>query len=246
MPFEVIPAIDLRGGRVVRLRRGAFDQETSYGDDPAALATVFVNAGARWLHIVDLDGARDGEPANREAIASVVAAIAGRASAEVAGGLRTPANVADAVVAGAARIVVGTAALRDPAFAGKLVATYGADRVVAAIDVRDGQALGEGWRDGATGPPAAEAIAALAELGVALFEVTAISRDGLLEGPDLDLLRSLVAIDQGSIIASGGVSSLSDIRAVADLGCEGAILGRAIYEGRIDLREAMEVAATIG
>lgn len=246
MPFEVIPAIDLRGGRVVRLRRGAFDQETSYGDDPAALATVFVNAGARWLHIVDLDGARDGEPANREAIASVVAAIAGRASAEVAGGLRTPANVADAVVAGAARIVVGTAALRDPAFAGRLVATYGADRVVAAIDVRDGQALGEGWRDGATGPPAAEAIAALAELGVALFEVTAISRDGLLEGPDLDLLRSLVAIDQGSIIASGGVSSLSDIRAVADLGCEGAILGRAIYEGRIDLREAMEVAATIG
>ncbi len=245
MSFEVIPAIDLRGGRVVRLRRGEFDQETAYGEDPAALATVFVNAGARWLHIVDLDGARDGEPANRGAIASIVAAIADRASAEVAGGLRTPANVADAVVAGAARIVVGTAALRDPAFAGRLVATYGADRVVAAIDVRDGHAVGEGWRHGATGPPAAEAIAVLADMGIALFEVTAISRDGLLEGPDLDLLRSLVAIDQGSIIASGGVSSLSDIRAVADLGCEGAILGRAIYEGRIDLREAMEVAATL-
>lgn len=245
MPFEVIPAIDLRGGRVVRLRRGEFTQETAYGEDPAAVATVFVNAGARWLHIVDLDGARDGQPANRGAIASILAAIAGRASAEVAGGLRTPADVAEAVVAGADRIVVGTAVLREPAFAGRLVAAYGSERVVAAIDVRDGHALGEGWREGATGPVAADAIAALADMGIVIFEVTAISRDGLLEGPDLDLLRALVALDEGSIIASGGVSSLSDIRAVADLGCEGAILGRAIYEGRIDLREALEVAATL-
>ena len=244
MPFDVVPAIDLRRGRVVRLRRGAFDQETSYGDDPASVATLFANAGARWVHIVDLDGARDGTPANRQAIAGIVGAMADRALAEVAGGLRTFADAATALAAGAARIVVGTAALRDPSFAGNLVATFGAERVVAAIDVREGRAVGEGWRKGAAGPVAADAIAALAGVGVRVFEVTAISRDGLLEGPDLDLLAALVAIDQGGVIASGGLSSLADLRAVADLGCKGAILGRAIYEGRIDLREAIEIAAS--
>jgi phosphoribosylformimino-5-aminoimidazole carboxamide ribotide isomerase len=245
VPFEVIPAIDLRGGRVVRLRRGDFEQETSYGDDVAGVAIPFANAGARWIHVVDLDGAREGRPINREAIAGIVAALVGRASAEVAGGLRTPESVALAIAAGAARIVVGTAALRNPDFAGGLVEAYGADRVVAAIDVRDGRAVGDGWRAGAEGRDPRAALESLAAVGVEIFEVTAISRDGLLEGPDLDLLAALVALDLGDVIASGGVSSLADVRAVADLGCTGAIVGRALYEGRIDLREAIEVAAAI-
>jgi len=243
MGFEVIPAIDLRGGRVVRLRRGDFDQETSYGEDAASVATLFANAGAQWIHVVDLDGARDGAPVNRDAIAGIVAALEGRAQTEVAGGLRTSEAVNEALQAGAARIVVGTAALRDPSFAGSLVTALGPDRVVAAIDVRDGYAIGEGWREGAIGPIAADALAALADQGVATFEVTAISRDGLLEGPDLDLLAGLVGLELGNVIASGGVSSLADLRAVAELGCSGAIVGRAIYEGRVDLREAVVVAA---
>lgn len=245
MPFEVIPAIDLRAGRVVRLRRGDFDQETSYGDDAAAVAIRFAGAGARWIHVVDLDGAREGRPVNGAAIAGIVAAVAGRASAEVAGGLRTSESVRLAFAAGAARIVVGTAALRDPDFAGGLVDAYGAERVVAAIDVRDGRAVGNGWRAGAEGPDAKAAVESLAGVGVRIFEVTAISRDGLLEGPDLDLLAALVTLDLGGVIASGGVSSLADLRTVADLGCAGAIVGRALYEGRIDLREAIEVAATV-
>jgi phosphoribosylformimino-5-aminoimidazole carboxamide ribotide isomerase len=244
VPFQLIPAIDLRGGRVVRLRRGDFGQETSYGEDPSAVATLFANAGARWLHVVDLDGARAGTPMNVDAIAGIVAAAGERVAAEVAGGLRTPEAVAAAFAAGAARIVVGTAALDDPIFAGDLVGAYGEDRIVSAIDVRDGRALGQGWMEGADGPEAGEALAMLADQGLTTFEVTAISRDGLLEGPDLDLLTALVAADRGGIIASGGVSSLADLRAVADLGCVGAIVGRAIYEGRIDLREAIEVAAT--
>jgi len=122
MAFDVIPAIDLRGGRVVRLRRGDFGQETSYGDEPASVATVFANAGAQWIHVVDLDGARQGSPANGQAIATIVTAIEGRALAEVSGGLRTADAVSAALAGGAARIVVGTAALRDPAFAGALVA----------------------------------------------------------------------------------------------------------------------------
>ena len=246
MPFEVIPAIDLRGGHVVRLRRGDFGEETSYGEDPAAVAKTFVNAGARWLHVVDLDGARQGRPGNPREIRAIAGAVGERGAMEVAGGLRTPDAVAEAIAAGAARIVVGTGALRDPAFAADLVATYGADRVAVAIDVRDGRAIGEGWREGAEGEPAGDALIRLADAGVGTFEVTAINRDGLLEGPDTDLLGALVALGRGSVIASGGISSLADIRSVADLGCDGAIVGRAIYEGRLDLREAMEVAATFG
>src|SRR5262249_27085172 len=143
--FEILPAIDLRGGQVVRLRQGDFDRETAYGQDPAEVAVVFVNAGARWLHVVDLDGARAGEPVNGASIAAIASAISGRASAEVGGGLRTTAAVDQALAAGAARIVVGTAALRDPVFAAGLVARHGADRVTVALDVRDGLAVGDGW-----------------------------------------------------------------------------------------------------
>lgn len=244
MSFEIIPAIDLRGGRVVRLRRGDFGQETSYGSDPAAVASRFAADGATCIHVVDLDGAREGRPVNVKAIGGIVTAIGGRALAEVAGGLRTDDAVAAAFAAGAARIVVGTAALRDPSFAGRLVAAYGPERVVAAIDVRDGRTIGDAWRQGAEGPAAAAAVLLLAAEGVRIFEVTAISRDGLLEGPDTELLNELVGLGLGGIVASGGVSSLADLRAVANLGCDGAIVGRAIYEGRIDLRDAIEVAAT--
>jgi phosphoribosylformimino-5-aminoimidazole carboxamide ribotide isomerase len=237
--FEILPAIDLRGGQVVRLQQGDFERETLYSDDPVAIAVGFVEAGARWLHIVDLDGARTGEPAHSRVIRDVVAAIGDRANVEVAGGLRSAASVAQVLRAGAARAVVGTAALRDPAFAGRLVATYGHGRICVALDVRDGLAVGEGWREDAEGIRAEEALERLVDEGVTTFEATAIDRDGLLSGPDLALIENLVATSRAEIIASGGVASIDDLVAVRALGCTGAIVGRALYEGRLELAKAL-------
>jgi phosphoribosylformimino-5-aminoimidazole carboxamide ribotide isomerase len=189
--------------------------------------------------VVDLDGARTGEPAHDAVIRDLVDAVGGDVAVEVAGGLRSEESVAAVLAAGAVRVVVGTAALRDPAFAGRLLATHGAERVAVALDIRDGLALGEGWRDGAPGVRAEDALAALADQGVTTFEATAIDRDGLLGGPDLELLRRLVALDRAAVIASGGIASLDDIRAVRQLGCSGAIVGRALYEGRFDIASAI-------
>ena len=191
------------------------------------------------LHLVDLDGARLGKPVELSAIAAVARGVAGHVRCEAAGGLRTSASVADAIGAGIDRVVIGTRALAEPAFVGELVARHGAARVVVALDVRDGVALGDAWRQGAAGVVPGEALLALAETGVKTFEVTAIDRDGRMEGPDLALLGGLVALDRGQIIASGGIRSVDDLRAVRDVGCSGAIVGRALYEGGLDLAEAI-------
>jgi phosphoribosylformimino-5-aminoimidazole carboxamide ribotide isomerase len=244
--FELLPAIDLLGGRVVRLRQGDFARETAYGSNPPATARAFADAGAAWVHVVDLDGARAGEPRQLALVAAVVAELRGRAHVELGGGLRSASAVAGALGTGVRRVAVGTAVLRDPAFAAEIVARHGADRVVASIDVRDGLALGEGWRTGAPGLPAGDAVAMLADSGVTAFEVTAIQRDGLLEGPDLAMLRSLVALERGRIIASGGIASIDDVLAAQAAGCAGAIVGRALYEGQIDLRALIEALGTAG
>lgn len=237
--FDLLPAIDLRGGRVVRLQQGDFARETAYSDDPVEVAVRFADAGARWLHVVDLDGARTGSPTNRAAIEGVVKAVGDRVGVEVAGGLRDESAVAAVLESGAARAVVGTAALREPAFAGRLVAAHGSDRIAAALDVRDGRAVGHGWSIDATGLDAAAALERLADVGVTIFEVTAIDRDGLLGGPNLPLYELLVALGVGSVIASGGITTTDDLGSVRALGCAGAIVGRAIYEGRLDLERAL-------
>jgi phosphoribosylformimino-5-aminoimidazole carboxamide ribotide isomerase len=242
--FEILPAIDLRGGRVVRLRQGDFARETAYGDDPVEVARRFADAGARWLHIVDLDAARSGRPTHGTVIAAIVSAIGDRTCVEVAGGLRDETAVAAALASGAVRAVVGTAALRDPSFAGRLVATHGSDRIAAAIDVRDGRAVGHGWSKDAASIDATAAIERLATAGITTFEVTAIERDGLLGGPDLDLYERLVQFGRGAIIASGGIATLDDLSGVRAHGCTGAIVGRAIYEGRLDLVDALALAQT--
>jgi phosphoribosylformimino-5-aminoimidazole carboxamide ribotide isomerase len=238
--FDILAAIDLRGGHVVRLQQGDFERETAFSDDPVAVARAFAAAGARWLHLVDLDGARTGEPAHGRLIRAVVDAVGDRVAVEVAGGLRTEVSVAAVLAAGAARAVVGTAALRDPAFAGRLVATHGPRSIVIALDVRDGVAVGDGWSHGAHGLRAEDVLAALADQGVTTFEATAIEHDGLLRGPDLDLLAGLVGLARGEVIASGGISTVEEIRAVRRLGCAGAIVGRALYEGRLDLASAID------
>jgi phosphoribosylformimino-5-aminoimidazole carboxamide ribotide isomerase len=233
--FELLPAIDLVGGQVVRLRQGDFAQATVYGADPAAVAVAFAADGATWLHVVDLDGARQGRTAQLQIVKLVVLAVTGRARVELGGGLRTPEAVEAALVAGVARVAVGTAALQEPAFAGDLVRRFGAQRIVVSIDMRDGLALGEGWRHGAAGLPAADAVRALAAVGVSTFEVTAIDRDGMLGGPDLPALRALVELRAGRIIASGGIATVQDVLATRAIGCAGAIVGKALYEGRVTL-----------
>lgn len=242
MVFEVIPAIDLRGGRVVRLVEGDFARETRYGEDPEAVALGFAAAGARWIHVVDLDGAK-GEDRQTHTVERIVRAVAGRAACQVGGGLRSVAAVAAALDAGASRVVLGTAILNDEGVARTLVTAHGSARIVAALDVRAGQAVGDGWVPGATGRDVAVAVAALADAGVVRFAVTSIARDGLLGGPDIALLRRLVALDRGAVIASGGISSIADLEAVRDIGCEAAIVGRALYEGRVDLAAALEALA---
>ncbi len=239
--FEILPAIDLRGGRVVRLEQGDFARETAFSADPVAVARAFADAGAHWLHVVDLDGARSGQPAHGGVIREIVAAVGERVAVEVAGGLRSAEAVAGALAVGASRVVLGTAALADPSLAGSLIAAHGPAAVAVAVDVRDGQAVGHGWTPGAAGTPVDEAVARLAAVGVTTFEVTAIDRDGLLGGPDLALYERLVAATDASIIASAGIASVDDVRAVRAIGCAGAIIGRALYDGRLSLEDALAV-----
>jgi phosphoribosylformimino-5-aminoimidazole carboxamide ribotide isomerase len=237
--FVVLPAIDLRGGRVVRLQQGDFARETAYSDDPVEVATRFADAGAQWLHVVDLDGARTGSPGHAGVIEAIVSAVGDGVSVEVGGGLRDEVAVATVLELGAARAVVGTTALRDPAFAHRLVDAHGPNRIALAIDIREGRAVGQGWSDADAGVDVAEAIDRLAKVGIATFEVTAIERDGLLDGPDLSLYERVVGLDRGSVIASGGISSPEDLERVRAAGCSGAIVGRALYERRLDLKAVL-------
>ncbi|MBI2776039.1 MAG: 1-(5-phosphoribosyl)-5-[(5-phosphoribosylamino)methylideneamino] imidazole-4-carboxamide isomerase [Chloroflexi bacterium] len=238
--FDVLAAIDLRAGRVVRLREGDFARETTYADDPAAVARGFVDRGVRWLHLVDLDGARAGERIQVREVAAIIDAVGGRAAIEVGGGLRTAAAVAALLASGAARAVVGSAAIHDPGFAADLVKRHGPDRIAVALDVRDGEAVGQGWRPDAVGQATERALGDLIAAGVRWFEVTAIARDGSLEGPDLELLQRVLAqAGDAKVIASGGIATVEDLLATWTAGCSGAIVGRALYEGDFDLARAI-------
>jgi phosphoribosylformimino-5-aminoimidazole carboxamide ribotide isomerase len=238
--FDLIPAIDLRGGRVVRLVAGDFNRETVYGDDPAAVAATFAEAGVGWVHVVDLDAAQSGAPEQVEAVTAVVGAVGERLRVQVGGGLRSDDAVGEVLALGVSRVVIGTAALDRAGFAGGLVRKYGPEQVAVALDVRSGQAVGEGWRSGAAGIPVVDAATRLGDEGVETLIVTGIDRDGRLEGPDLGLLESILRLGPGRVIASGGISSTEDVLRVRQLGCSGAIVGRAIYEGRLDLRTTLQ------
>jgi phosphoribosylformimino-5-aminoimidazole carboxamide ribotide isomerase len=233
----LFPAIDIRGGRAVRLIQGDYDRETSYDDDPVVAARRWVDAGARWLHIVDLDGAKAGEPVNLEHVRRIVAAV--NVPVQLGGGLRDSKKVEEAISSGAERVVLGTAAVRDPEMAGAIAAAHG-NRVVASVDARSGKVAAEGWtEDSDLGTT--EVIAELTRRGLRRFVYTPVEVDGLMEGPDLDSLREVAAATEGEVIYSGGVGSLEDLRAVAGLGLdnvEGVIVGRALYEQRFSVAEA--------
>jgi phosphoribosylformimino-5-aminoimidazole carboxamide ribotide isomerase len=239
---EVIPAIDLLDGRVVRLTQGSFDAVTDYGDDPVEVARRWQAEGATRIHVVDLDAARHGRPRQRGVIEGIVAAVA--VPCQVAGGIRTEADVAATLASGADRVVLGSALISDTALTRRLVEAHGPERVVGALDVRDGRALGDGWVSDARGTDALLLARSLAAGGLRWLAVTAIDRDGGLGGPDHDLLdRVRATAPTLLLIASGGIGSLDDIRALTEEGYAAAIVGRALYEGSFTLREALDVAA---
>jgi phosphoribosylformimino-5-aminoimidazole carboxamide ribotide isomerase len=240
--MELIPAIDLLGGVVVRLAQGAYDQVTEYDRRPADVARRWEAQGATRLHIVDLEAAKAGAQSQAAIVRSIIDAVG--IPCQVAGGVRDVGTARELVSAGADRVVMGTALVRDPELAPTVLATIGPEHLVAAVDVRDGHAMGGGWVEGAERRPASDLVRRLADAGVELFAVTAIARDGLMAGPDLELLdhAALHAGGHDRVIASAGVSSLDDVRALCARGFAGAILGRALYEGRLDLREALAAA----
>ena len=231
------PAIDIRDGKAVRLAQGDYDRETTYDSDPVEAARRWVDGGARWLHVVDLDGARAGEPVNLDQLRRIVAAV--NVPVQLGGGLRDSKKVEEAFSSGAERVVLGTAAVRNPELAAAIAAVHG-DRVVASVDARLGKVAAEGWTE-ASDLDAGELVAALSQRGIRRFVYTPVEVDGLMEGPDLALLREVAKATEGELIYSGGVGTLDDLRSVSRLGLDnlgGVIVGRALYEQRFTVAEA--------
>jgi phosphoribosylformimino-5-aminoimidazole carboxamide ribotide isomerase len=228
--MQVIPAVDILDRRVVRLLHGDYGRVTPYSDDPVEVATQWVSQGADLVHVVDLTGARSGHPDQQIWEDMAAAGI----PFQVGGGIRTQDTARAALRAGANRVVMGTSAVWNPEI---LAQVDEIDRVVAALDIRAGRARGEGWLD--EGRSAKDAVSDLRRIGVRRLLVTGIERDGAMTGPDLDLLQTIGPMSDMALIASGGVGGISDLRAVAALGCEAVIVGRALYEKRFTLAEAM-------
>ena len=238
--MEILPAIDLRDGRVVRLVQGDYERQTVYGDDAVSVAREFVSAGARWIHMVDLDAARTGRRTNAAAIAAVCGQVAARV--ELGGGIRDDAAAREALELGVRRVIVGSAAVEKwdwfAALAGRADMV---GKVVLGIDARSGRVAAHGWTEQAD-MTVGELAARARGLPLAAIIYTDIERDGMLAGPDLETTAQLIAAAELPIIASGGVATLDDVARCRDIGCAGVIIGRAYYEGRIDLAQACELA----
>jgi len=237
----ILPAIDILGGRAVRLAQGDYERVTVYNEDPVAQARSFVEQGAEWIHVVDLDGARDGTPGNIGVVERIVAEVG--VPVQIGGGIRTLETMARLADAGASRMVLGTKLATDPEFVRAAVARFG-EAVTAGIDARDGLVAVEGWREG-TSTPASELVGELRDLGIRHLVYTDISRDGMQTGVNVDAYEQISETAGFPVIASGGISTLSDIAALAALGpdtVEGAITGRALYEGAFKLKHAIRAA----
>ena len=240
----VFPAIDLKAGQVVRLAEGDMDRATVYGDDPAQQATLFAEAGAGHLHVVDLDGSFAGSAQNREAVESIVAAFPGHV--QLGGGIRTREDVEGWFDAGVSRVVMGSAALKDPEFVKDMAREFEGG-VVVAVDAKDGMVATEGWAE-VSDVPVVDLARRFEDAGVAALLFTDIGRDGLLKGVNLDATVELARQVDIPVIASGGVKGLDDIHVLslhAKDGIEGVITGRALYDGRLDLAAALAMAARV-
>jgi phosphoribosylformimino-5-aminoimidazole carboxamide ribotide isomerase len=229
----VIPAVDLRGGKAVRLVRGDPKEVTTYADDPVEVAARFQEEGARRLHVIDLDAAL-GEGENRGTIRRICQAVA--VPVQVGGGIRTLADIKAVLDLGAARAILGTTAALDPASVSRAIEEY-AERVLVAVDVRGGHVMVKGWTE--EGPLLDDAMPALNEAGAMRYLVTAIARDGTLDGPDIRLYRRVLSLTERPVIASGGVRNADDIWALRDVGCEAAVTGKALYEKTLKLSQVI-------
>jgi phosphoribosylformimino-5-aminoimidazole carboxamide ribotide isomerase len=235
--MEIIPAVDIRGGRCVRLYQGDFQRETVFGDDPVAVARSWQDAGATRLHVVDLDGAREGRPANAQVVRRLIQALS--IPVQVGGGLRDRQSIGGYLEAGVDRVVLGTVAVKDPSLLAEAIAEHG-QRIVVAVDARVGMVAIEGWRE-ETPLSAAQLMSELAAKGVPRFIYTDALRDGTLQGPDLAAVVTVLARVGVPVIYAGGVSSIADLVRLASLEVEGAIIGQALYTGAVDFQQALKV-----
>ncbi len=243
--MDLFPAIDLRGGRCVRLTQGDFARETVYGDDPVAQARVFADAGAPWIHVVDLDAARTGEPVNRPVIAAIAAAVS--TPVQTGGGVRSDADAEELLAAGVARVVVGTAALDDPAWARALAARH-PGRVVLGLDARGQEVAVRGWAEG-SGRKLLDVAREMDDAGFAAYVVTQIEVDGVGSGPDVATYATLLDEVETEVVASGGVGEAEHLRTLAGLESgsrvlAGAIVGKALYDGSLAIDDALAAAET--
>lgn len=244
----LFPAIDILKGQAVRLSKGRYDAATIYQEDPVAQASAFAEGGARWIHVVDLDGAREGRPVNGEVIAAIIAHV-GHAydgvNVEVGGGVRSLEAIGEWVEAGAKRVVVGTRLVSDPSFVEQAVDRYGA-YLVAGVDAREGDVAVSGWEE-ASGVSVESLVQRLKAQGVQNMVYTDIARDGMQTGIDVDAYRNIARRAGFPVVASGGIASLADLTSLAQLGPEllqGAIVGRALYEKAFSLEEALAACET--
>ena len=235
----ILPAIDLRGGRCVRLEQGDYARETVFDEDPVGVALRFQEAGARWLHMVDLDGAREGSPQNLDAVARVVRAV--RMQVELGGGIRTTETVGRVLETGLARVIVGTRAVREPKWLAEVARAY-PGRVALGLDARGGDVAVEGWREG-TGRNVADVLADADGLPLAAMVYTDIAKDGMMAGPAVEATADLARRTPLPVIASGGVTTAEDVVRLAATGViHGAIIGRALYEGTLTVADAIAAA----
>lgn len=240
----ILPAIDLKGGQCVRLRQGRADEATVYGDDPVEMARRWTAQGARWIHVVDLDGAFRGQPAHAEVIARMAGAVG--IPIEVGGGIRTRDDIGGLIQAGVRRVILGTKACAEPQAIAALAAEFG-EGLAVGIDARDGLVQVRGWVE-TTGVRAVDLARRMAEAGVRTLIYTDTATDGMLKGPNLKAVAELCGATGVSVIASGGVSSASDVRALGALGCRtlrGVIVGKALYDGRVTLADLHAAAAGV-
>lgn len=245
--MDLYPAIDLRGGRCVRLYQGDYDKETAYGTDPVTVADRFAAAGARWIHVVDLDAARTGVAENLEIIAAIARAVSPDVSIEAGGGIRDKVSAEAMAAAGVARIVIGTAAVENPKLVKELASEH---RVAVGLDARNGDAKVRGWTE-ASGHTVVELATRYEEAGVEAIIVTDIGRDGTLAGPDVEGLADLLESTSLDVVASGGVGSLGDLETLATLNAgarrlAGVIVGKALHDGIFTVEEAMVACAVSG
>ena len=238
--MEVIPAIDLKDGRCVRLFQGDFDQETVFSDDPLSMALSWQEQGGHRLHLVDLDGAVQGKPVHLDVISAIVRGL--DIPVQVGGGIRDLAAAAAWLEAGVDRVVIGTAAVRDPDMVQEICRKHGSQRVVVSVDAKDGLVALQGWTE-ATNITVLELAHQMAQIGVVRLLYTDIARDGALTGPDFETNSQLVKETGLAVLASGGVASVEHIKELLPTGVEGVIVGRALYTGAVSLPEAVAVVA---